>query len=231
VPCRDRAAIALAILALGAGVAGCGSSANGVTSKSASEILAAARVAAQSASSVHVSAKSGVGRTTLTLDASLAKDKGHAQLSLLGIGFEAIRVGDTLYVKGNRIFDAHLERTLGVKVPSGTWLKGPASGALAQVGSFTDMKREVPLLLSSSVPATKGSETKVEGQPAIELKESAKLYTGILYVATTGNPYPIKLLKTGRETGQTTFSGWNDPVSVSAPANAVEIGQLKRKGR
>jgi hypothetical protein len=231
VSCRDRAAVGLAIGALGAGLAGCGSSDNGVASKSASEILAASRAAAKSASAVHVTTSSSVGRSKLMLDASMAKAEGHARVSLLGIGFETIRIGDTLYLKGNRSFDARLESTLGVKVPSGTWLKGPASGTLAQVGSFTSMSRELPLILGGRGTLSKGTSAKINGQPAITVKETAKLYTGTLYVATTGEPYPILLRKSGRETGQTTFSGWNDPVSVSAPANAVQISQLKRKGR
>ena len=68
------------------------------------------------------------------------------------------------------------------------WLKGPASGVLGQVGSFTDMDRELPLILGSRGALTKGPTTTIQGQPAIELKEAAKLYTGTLYVATTGRP-------------------------------------------
>ncbi len=88
---RDRAALALAILAFGAGLTGCGSSDNGVASKSASEILAATRAAAQSASAVHIVSKASVRRASLTLNASLAKTGSHAQVSFLGTGFEAIR--------------------------------------------------------------------------------------------------------------------------------------------
>jgi hypothetical protein len=222
------ALVGVALLVL---LAGCGSSGNGVASKPAGQILAASRAAAQSASSVHITSSSAVRRSKFTLVASLAKNQGHARISLLGIGVEAIRSGGTLYVKGNRAFDARLQSTVGVKVPPGVWLRGPASGVLGQVGSFTDMKREVPLILGGRGPVTKGTSVKINGQPAITVKETAKLYTGTLYVATTGKPYPIELIKTGRETGQTTFSGWNDPVSVSAPANAVEISQLQHAGR
>jgi hypothetical protein len=229
---RARCSLALAGLVLGAGLMGCGSSDNGVASKSASEILAASIAAAKSASSVRLTtSSSGLGTTKLTLNASLAREKGQARLSFLGIVVEAIRLDDTLYIKGNAASDARLESVMGVKIPPGTWLKGPSSGVLAQVGSFADMTKELPLILSRGSGLSKGATAKFDGQSAIALKETAKLYTGTLYVATTGEPYPIKLIKHGRETGQTTFSGWNDPVSVSAPANAVEISQLKRKGR
>jgi hypothetical protein len=53
-----------------------------------------------------------------------------------------------------------------------------------------------------------------------------------IVVSLVGEPYPIKLTKTGRASGQITFSGWNDPVTVSAPSNAIEISQLQTaKGR
>jgi hypothetical protein len=235
-PERDKAALlrygsatslCIALLAL---LGGCGSSSNGVASKSAIEILAASTMAAQNASSVRIGVRSGGGGATLTLNASLAKDASHAQLSLLSVRVEAIRTGDTIYIKGNRVFDARLERTLGVKIPSGAWLKGPASGPLGRIGGYTKMRREVSLILNDHDKVTKGPIVKLEGQPAIELREAHQLYTGRLYVATTGRPYPIKLIKRGQESGQITFSGWNDPVTVSAPANALELSQLEHEG-
>jgi hypothetical protein len=63
----------------------------------------------------------------------------------------------------------------------------------------------------------------VNGQKAIELKMTAKLFSGSLYIATTGKPYPIELIKRGRETGQTTFSHWNQSVSLTAPPNAIAV--------
>ena len=76
---------------------------------------------------------------------------------------------------------------------------------------------------------TKGPITTINGQKAIELKTKGKLYTGAIYIAATGTPYPIEIVKHGRETGQTTFTGWNQPVTLSAPAGAVELSQLEHK--
>jgi hypothetical protein len=223
---RLLAPLCLALVGL---LAGCGSSDNGVASKSPTEILAAARSAALSASSVHIKSNSNVGRAKLTLEATLGKQQGQAKVSLLGIGFEAVRVGNTMYVKGNPVFNARLESVLGVKIPPNTWLKGPVAGTLGQVGSFTNPSKELPVILGSRGTLSKGAKVKVNGQSTIQLKEVAKLYTGTLYVATTGQPYPIQMLKHGRENGQITFSGWNNSVSVSAPANAVEVSQLQHK--
>ena len=231
---RARAGAPLALL-LAAALAGCGGSAgNGIASKSPSEILAASNAAALSATSVHVVDKNAGGPLSLTLNLELAGDGGRAQLSLLGVAFEEIRIANTLYVKGNPFFYKRLGRIerLGatVHVPKGTWLKAPAnSGKLAQLAAFTE-RRELALILRSTGPLTKGAASTVNGQQVIELKEAAKLFTGSLFIATTGKPYPIQLVKHGKESGQITFTGWNQAVSLAAPANAVELAKLEHRG-
>ncbi|MFI4978707.1 MAG: hypothetical protein ACHQC8_08540, partial [Solirubrobacterales bacterium] len=201
-----------------------GSSGNGVASKSASEILAASKAAAASATSVHVAGKSSQGPLSLTLNLDLASNGGRGQVSGLGLAYEVIRIGNTLYAKGNPAFYTRLSAITGVHLPQGAWLKAPASGGkLTQLASFTNLSGELGRLLSSTGPITKGATTTVNGQKAIELKETAKLFSGSLFIATTGKPYPIELLKRGRESGQTTFSHWNQAVSLTAPANAIAI--------
>jgi hypothetical protein len=206
---------------------GCGSSDNGVASKPASQILAATRSAVRGANAVRIVSRSSVGRAKSTFDASLAKGQGRAHVSLLGTDLEAIRVGGALYVKADRASAARLASVLRVEFPANTWVRGPTKGLFGQVGAFTNIETEVSLILSGSGPVSKGAEIKVNGQPAIALKETRKLYTGTLYVATAGQPYPIKLVKKGRETGQTTFTGWSDPVTVSPPAKSVDISRLE----
>lgn len=239
---RERACAPLALLLAAAlAIDGCGSSsntgpsANGVASKSPSEILAASSAAAQGASSVRVVDSSGAGPASLSLNLQLAGDGGRTRVSLLGLAFEEIRVANTLYVKGDPAFYRRLGRVerLGapVRVPRGTWLKAPAnSGKLAQLAAFTK-RSELPLLLRSTGSLAKGAASIINGQRAIELKETAKLFTATLYIATTGKPYPIQLVKRGRESGQVTFSGWNQPVSLAAPAKTIELAKLAHKGR
>ncbi|MFI4972859.1 MAG: hypothetical protein ACHP7H_09280, partial [Hyphomicrobiales bacterium] len=77
---------ALALLltvALTAALTGCGSSGNGVASKSASEILAASKAAADSATSVHVAGKSSQGPLSITLNLDMASNGGRGQISLV----------------------------------------------------------------------------------------------------------------------------------------------------
>ena len=228
---RVGAPLALALtLALAIALTGCGGSSEDVASKSASEILAASRTSALGSSSVHVLSKASVGGLSLTTDLQLTRDGGRAQVSFIGRTYEAIRIGNTLYVKGNLVFYKSLDRRTGLHIPQGAWVKGPANGTLASFASFTDVSRELPIILASPGSLTKGATKTIAGQKTIELKETGKLFTGARYIATTGEPYPIQIVKHGRETGQTTFSGWNDPVTLSAPAGAVELSSLEHHG-
>jgi len=221
----------LAALALAAALVGCGSSDNGVASKSGKEILAASKAAAVSASSVHVVGKTSQGPASLSIDLRLTGDSGRGQISFLGADFEVIQIGATVYVKGTPIFYERLGDTLGLTlhVPKGTWMKGSASsGPLAQFVAFVDLRGELNRMLSTPGTVTKGQSTTVNGQKVIELKEATKVYKGSLYVATTGKPYPVKFVKNGgRERGLTSFSGWNEEVSVTAPSPVVDFSTLK----
>jgi hypothetical protein len=224
---RRRIAIspALALAIALAALTGCGSSnGNGIASKNASEILAAAKAAAQSATSVHIEAHNAQGLLTLALNLDLTSNGGHAHISGLGVDFEVIRIGNTLYLKGNPGFYERLSGA-AAHAPPGAWLKAPVnSGPLAQFAAFTDLPGEVGRLIASANPVTKGTTTSTNGQKTIELKQTGKLYTGKIYIATTGKPFPLEIAKTGRETGHTTFTNWNQPVSLSAPSNTINIG-------
>jgi hypothetical protein len=215
------AAILVLVVMLSVSLAGCGgSSSNGVASKSAAEILSASEAAATSAASVHVVSKSSNGPVAVALNLRLASDGGRAQVSLLGLAFEAVRVDGMLYLKGNPTFDRRLAANTGVHIPRGRWLKAPAgSSRFAELAAYTSPS-ELRVLLSTTSPV-KGATTTIDGQPAIALKEAGKLYTGVLYVATTGKPFPIEFVKHGSEVAQTTFSGWNKPATLSAPTDAL----------
>jgi hypothetical protein len=212
-------------------LSGCGSSDNGVASKSPRQILAAAKAAAEGADSVHVVSEASQGRLKSSFDLRLSRDGGRGKVSLLGLDFELIRIGQTVYAKGDRAFYARLGAVLGKlpRIPEGSWLKGSASsGPLAQLASFTDMTGELARLLSTPGPVAKGARATVKGQQAITLKEKTKVYEGALYVAATGTPYPVEQVKSGgRERGKTSFSGWGPPVPLSAPSPALDVSSLK----
>ncbi len=220
---------ALLILAL----AGCGSSSssgNGVASKSASEILAASKAAADSASSVHVSGSLKSNGTPITLDLSLASGHGgRGQISQGSLSFNLIVVGDTIYLKGSPAFYSHFGGSAAAQLFQGKWLKAPVSGGeLGSLAGLTNLTQLLSQTLASHGTLVKGPTSTVAGTPVIELHDTSD--NGSLFVATTGKPYPIQIVKHGSETGQITFTDWNHPVSLSAPSGAIDLSQLQQSG-
>lgn len=214
-------------------IAGCGSSSssgNGVASKSASEILTASKAAADSASSVHVAGTLTSKGTPITLDLSLASGHGgHGQISQGGLSFSLIVVGDTLYLKGSPAFYSHFGGSAAAQLFQGKWLKAPASGGeLGSLAALTNFRQLLDQTLTTHDNITKGATTTTAGQPAIELRDPAQ--GGTLFIATTGEPYPIEIVKHGSETGHISFTDWNKPVTLSAPSGAIDLSQLQQAG-
>jgi len=226
-------ALALVLLLVAALIAGCGggsSSGNGVASKSPAEILAAAKSAASSASSVHVAGSLNSGATPLTLDMDLAAGRGgRGQISEGGLSFELIVVGDTVYIKGSPAFYSHFGGSAAAQLFRGKWLKAPVTGGeLASLASLTNLGKLLEQTLSSNGTLVRGATTTVASQPVVELHDTA--HNGSLYVATTGQPYPIEVVKRGTETGHVSFTRWNQPVTLAAPAGAIDLSQLQHAG-
>jgi hypothetical protein len=228
-----HAPLLLALAALT--IAGCGSSAssssgNGVSSKSASEILAASKSAADSASSVHVTGTLASNGTPITLDLSLASGQGgRGQISEGNLSFNLIVIGDTIYIKGSPAFYSHFGGTAAAQLFQGKWLKAPVSGGeLGSLAALTNFSQLLDQTLSSHGTLAKGASSTVAGQPVIELRDTS--HNGSLFVATSGKPYPIQIVKHGSETGHITFTDWNQPVSLSAPAGAIDLSQLQHAG-
>ena len=63
------------------------------------------------------------------------------------------------------------------------------------------------------------------GQNVVGLRDTT--HGGTLYVATTGKPYPVQVIKRGSQGGELDFDRYNEPVSLKAPGSAIDISQLK----
>jgi hypothetical protein len=211
-------------------IVGCGSSGssgNGVASKTPAEIVAATKVAADAASSVHVSGSIVSNGSPITLDLDLLKGKGgRGQLSESGLSFELIQTGGTVYINGSPAFYRHVGGSAAAQLFQGKWLKAPASsGSFASLASLTDIRQLVDTTLANHGTLAKGGSTTVAGQKVIGVTDTSK--GGTLYIATTGQPYPIEVRKDGASGGKIVFDRWNEPVTITAPANAIDITQLQ----
>ena len=219
------------VLALAA-LAGCGgsSSGNGVASKSPTEIIAAAKTAADGASAVHVSGSTVSAGTPITLDLSLVAGKGgRGRVAENGLSFELIQLEGTLYIKGSPAFYKHFAGAAAARLLQGKWLKAPAtSTSFAGLSSLVELHKLLDVALASDKALVSTGTRTVKGQAVVGVKDTAQGET--IYVATTGKPYPVAATKSGTGGGTIAFAEWDKPVTLTAPANAVDIEQLQHGG-
>src|SRR5437868_10564346 len=137
-----RLALALLVVVTIAGCGGGGSSSNGEATKSAVQVVTDAQNAAANASLVHVSGHGTDNGSPLKIDLWIGDKKGKGHLEESGLGFDVVRLGDVMYIKGG---DAFLKKFAGAGAAAllhDKWLKGPATtGQLASLASLTDKEQ------------------------------------------------------------------------------------------
>jgi hypothetical protein len=223
---------ALALVLTTVLLAGCGGSkqaapANDEASKPAPQVLADANRAAASASSAHVSGNVHSGGTPITLDLTTARGKGaKGSMSTNGLGFQLVRIGDTLYIQGSDAFYKHFAGAAVAQLLHGKWLKAPAThGRLASLAPLTSLGALFAGISAHHGKLANDGKSTFKGQPVVVIRDTSD--NSKLYVAATGKPYPVALVggKQG-DTGSITFGDWNKPVSLSAPSGALDISHF-----
>jgi hypothetical protein len=224
-----RAAALPGLLLLAAALAACGSStsSNNISTRTAAEILAATKLAAEGASAVHVSGSIDNGGRPVGLDVNILAGRGaRGRLSENGLSFELIQAGGSVYIKGSPAFYRHVGGAAAAQLLQGRWLKAPASSPeFASLSSLTDLRRLVDTALSTQGGVAKSGTATVNGQRALALANPSR--GGKLFVATTGRPFPIEITKTGANGGSISFDRWDQPVALTIPADALDITQLQ----
>jgi len=223
------ARLALAPLFAALLLSGCGSSSsgNGIASKSPEQIVAAARTAADGAATVHVSGTLRSEGKPLAIDMELVKAKGgRGSITLEGVSINLVRVGGAVYINGSQAFYRRIAGPAAAKLLQGKWLKAPENSSnFASLASLTDLSKLVDTTLASHGKLARDGTKTVDGQQVVAVTDVSQ--GGTLYVATVGTPFPIEIAKDGGSGGQITFDRWNKPVTLTPPANAININQLQ----
>lgn len=217
--------LALALLVVVA-VAGCGGGAksNGEAKKTAEQVVADAQSAAVDASIVHVVGQGVDNGSPLKIDLWVANGKGKGHLEESGLGFDIVRIGDVVYIKGGSGFLKKFAGAGAAALLHDKWLKGSATtGQLASLASLTDKKQFFQGVLGQHGKVENKGETDYHGTKAVEIRDTTQ--GGSLFVAATGTPYPVAL-EGGRQQGSITFSDWNGSESIEAPKGAVDLSSL-----
>jgi hypothetical protein len=227
---RAQTALAGGALAGVLALAGCGGSGNGengVAKEAPAAAFRAAQSAVEKASSVHVAGSATSSGTTVSLDLHIASGKGATgTVSEQGLSFKLIDVGASVYIYGSRAFYSHFGGSAAAKLFEGKWLKAPANTPeFASLADLTNLHALTSKLFEHAQTLHSGGLTTFAGEQALRLLES--VHGGEMLIATHGNPYPLLVAKSGSEGGRITFSEWNAPVSLKAPANAIDISELQ----
>ena len=225
---RPAAAVLPAVLAAVL-LAACGSSSpsgNGLASKTPEQIVAAARSAAEGAATVHMSGSMLSAGKPISLDMELVAGKGgKGRIVVDGLGVDLIAAERAVYVSGNTALYTSIAGPTAARVLQGRWLKvPPKSPSYAPLNSLASIEGLVDATLVDHGSLVAAPARTVGGVPAVGVSDPAKGAT--LYVAATGAPYPLEIVKPAGGPGRIVFDRWNQPVTLKVPADPINIEQL-----
>jgi hypothetical protein len=207
-----------------AGCGGSSSAANGVDSKTPEQIVAAAKAAADNAASVHLAGSLLSEGKPIRIDMELlARKGGQGHIDIDGLTIKLIRVERAVYVSGSAALYAQIVGAKAARRLQGVWIKAPVKGSsFATLAALTELTQLVDQALAAHGALRKGPLKTIAGRQAVSVEDVSN--GGTLYVAATGKPYPIEIVQKG---GSLSFDNWNRPVTLTAPANAINVNQLQ----
>jgi hypothetical protein len=231
-----RALFAGTLVVLALVVAGCGGggspskggSNNGEASKSAKQITLDSVKAAESATFMRINGNVTCSGQPVGLDAFISKngDGAKAALTIGGKPVQLVVSGKDGYVAAEPTVWSQFPGVNGAAIGQfldGRPLKFPVNNAkFAELVACAGPSALFAQLKADAGSATNKGETKYNGQSVVAVDGT----NGTLYVATSGNPYPVALVKKGKGGGTIKFSAWNQPFSVPVPTNAVDLSQV-----
>lgn len=213
---------ACAVLATLAGCGGSSSSKSGVASETPQKILNDSLAAANGLKSVHAAGTINSGGQHIAIDMQLVNGiGGKGQITLGGLSFKLVGLNHYAYMQAPpAVWQKAGAPASAAQQLQGKWLRTPASGQFASVASLTDIHTLFGQLLNQHGKSLKtGAESTVAGRKVVAVRSGQ----GTLYVAATGKPYPVELVKGGSQGGKLDFDRFNQTVGLSAPTNTVNL--------
>jgi hypothetical protein len=207
-------------------LAGCGgsssSSDSGIASESPQKILGDSLAAAKGLKSVHAAGTVNSGGQHIALDIQLVGGKGgQGQITLNGLAFKLIGLNKYAYMQAPpAVWEKAGAPAAAAAKLQGKWLRTPATGQFGSIASLTDINTLFTQLLNQhGKKLTTGGVSTVAGRKVVAVKSDQ----GTLYVAATGKPYPVEIVKPGSDGGRIDFDRFNEAVSLTAPSNTIDL--------
>lgn len=199
----------------------------GLAGLPAEEILARASAALQGAKSVRIKGAGGSGSQRFALD---VRYSGTGAVGTVGVGGQTVelrKVGQVVYLRGSREFWTGTSGAAAARQLTGKWLRTPLTDKrFAELAEITDLSKAAEGILKPDGKVAKGGTRTINGTEAIGLTTAGQ--DGVLYIATEGEPYPLRIEGGSGETGGLDFSEYGKPLTVQAPpaAQVVDIGKI-----
>jgi hypothetical protein len=203
---------------------------SGLEAKSADEILSAASAAFAGAKSVHMKGTFVDSGDSISLDLFLGAAGARGKIRAPFepgklVSLSVISTKRNFYIKSPQMWRA----AGGAQMASmfgNRWVMIPTTNSadFKDFEQLTDLKQFANEVFKPDGVTTKGKTTVIDGTPAIGLDGS----DGTLYIATSGTPYPIKIVpKKAKKPGEElAFLDYNAPLNLKPPANAVDLGKF-----
>jgi hypothetical protein len=207
---------------------------NGIADKPPAEILRLAKRAFQDAKSVHVKGNGVEEGVLYAVDVRIkggpGRTGGRGTLTVNHNTAELLRIGEDAYVKGDADFwTATTGNAAAAELLKGKYLKGSTDDPrLKGILFFTDADFFAKSVFKTQGTLTKGQRRTIRGVEAIGVEGSGKDAT-TLYVATTGQPYPLQLVTTGQSPGggNLDFFDYDKPFDVKPPPADLVVDTSK----
>lgn len=199
-----------------------------ITALPAGALVARARQAASTSTSVRLRGQVSDSGRAAELDLRLA---GGGCAGTIGNGSISVRLvlaGQDLYLQGDEGFwratSPQLAQLVGTK-----WVKTPsATPQFAALVQFCDKNKLFERLLNDRLTVRKGEQRTIDGQRTVTLTGREG---GSLSVATEGEPYPVRIEpgQGQRGAGRVDFSDWNRDVdlTIPPPSEVIDVGALR----
>jgi hypothetical protein len=197
---------------------------NGVAALEATAIIDKARAALKAAKSYHMAGSISDSGQKTTLDVKVSGADVLGSMSISDAKIELLRVGGKQFMKPDAAFwklTSPQQAAAITQVVGDRWVVVPASNK--DLSSFFEVTDVDQILSPDSNKVTKGAVKPINGTPAIALTEPGD-DGGTLYIATAGEPYPLKLEGTKPEDGGMEFTEFGSTFAdIKEPAAADTI--------
>lgn len=222
-------AVAAVVCALVLPMAACGSDEstgsgepNGIVDQSAITAFQRGAQATLAATDVVASGALPVDGVQSTVEQKFSGGSGEATVTSKAAKYQVIRVGQNIYVRGDKAFWTELVGSEQATKINDRWAQSLVDGPLAQFNFFVDRNS----YFRGSGNITTGDVTTVNGQETLPIIDPKTNTDSTWWLSTKGEPVLSKY-KSGKDTN---FDlRYDDVVVIEAPpaASVIDIGSIK----